>query len=66
MKLHLGIPVTISNAEDSAMSVTGLCKEEFEREQNKVLIQRYFSAYDTGNQDAVLRFVDEKDHGGMG
>jgi hypothetical protein len=44
----------------------GLCKEEFEREQNKVLIQRYFSAYDTGNQDAVLRFVDEKDHGGMG
>ena len=29
-----------------------------EREQNKALIQRYFSAYDTGDMNAVLRFVD--------
>jgi len=30
------------------------------REQNKMLIQRYFSAYDTGEQEAVLRFLDAK------
>jgi len=29
-----------------------------EGEQNKALIQRYFSAYDTGDMNAVLRFVD--------
>jgi predicted ester cyclase len=30
------------------------------REQNKTLIQRYFSAYDTGDPEAVLRFLDVK------
>jgi ketosteroid isomerase-like protein len=29
-----------------------------EREQNKALIRRYFSAYDTGDANAVLGFVD--------
>jgi predicted ester cyclase len=29
-----------------------------ETKQNKALIQRYFSAYDTGDMNAVLRFVD--------
>jgi hypothetical protein len=33
---------------------------EDKREQNKALIQRYFSAYDTGSQEAVLRFLDAK------
>lgn len=33
---------------------------EDKREQNKTLIQRYFSAYDTGDQEAVLRFLDAK------
>ena len=28
------------------------------RKKNKALIRRYFSAYDTGDQEAVLRFVD--------
>jgi predicted ester cyclase len=29
-----------------------------QREQNRALIRRYFGAYDTGDPDAVLRFVD--------
>jgi predicted ester cyclase len=28
--------------------------------QNKALIRRYFSAYDTGDPDVVLKFVDAK------
>jgi len=31
-----------------------------ETDKNKMLIQRYFSAYDTGDQEAVLRFLDAK------
>jgi len=33
---------------------------EDKREHNKTLIRRYFSAYDTGDQEAVLRFLDAK------
>jgi len=33
-------------------------EERATKEQNKTLIQHYFSAYDTGDQKAVLRYLD--------